>query len=114
MTDAFVKSDEGSEWYEEPDIIFVQSDDTHVWMDETHLIGVEPKDEVEIGDIYCYPRGISEDDDPHVVEVVELTEEESDTYAVLDDGEEIHVGFLLGQPMQMAQTPPPIRLQKVD
>jgi hypothetical protein len=45
---------------------------------------------------------------------VEINERDSDTYAVLDDGEEVHVGFILGQPMQMAQSSPPIRLVKVN
>lgn len=114
MTNVFVGSQEVTEWYDDAYMVMVQADNLHIWVDEKHYTSTEPDDEVNVGDKYLYERGYSGDSYPHIVEVTDLIERDSETYAVFGDGEEMHVGFLLGEPMQMGQMPPPTRLKQVE
>lgn len=114
MPDLFVDSHEDPKWYEDVRLIVVQADSLHIWEEEKHYTSAEMKDEVDVGDIYVFKRGYLGEGFPLIVEVTELKERDSGKYAVFNDGEEMHVGFILGEPMQMGQLPPPTRLKEVD
>lgn len=107
-------SDRFHEYTEHSDVklAVVDAEKLHVWYDGTHYIGVGTADDVSRGDVFYYPNGFSGSESPIVAEVVgfETNDGEYD-YVKFDIGERISEGFILGEPMQMGQLPPPTLLE---
>ena len=96
-----------------PDVEFVAVDAgrLHIWYEGTHYLGAGTANEVESGDVFYFSKGLIGDGPPVVTTVEELVESRSESSefpdAVLDVGEQINVGFLIGAPMGMGQPSPP-------
>lgn len=100
--------------YRAVEFVAVQAEELHVWHEGTHYIGVGVAEEVNEGDVFYYDRGLSGDGPPLVTEVIGIQEGSSGRRAEFDVGGPIHVGFIKGEPMQMAQLPPPTLLKEAD
>ena len=94
-------------------LVVVKEEKLHVWYDGTYYVGVGTAESVNKGDVFLYPRGYSGDGSPIVTEVVELEDEEGEyDQVVFDIGWKIEEGFILGEPMNMGQLPPPTLLNE--
>lgn len=106
-----LESEEFAE-FTEKELAIVEAAESHIWYEGTYYIGDGTAEEVHIGDMYYYRRGLSGDMPPVVTEVVDIIESDDGKEAVFDTGWEIHIGFILGEPMTRAQLPPPKLLKE--
>jgi len=101
----------GTHRFPDAEFVAVDAGRLHVWYDDTHYLGAGTANEVETGDVFYFPKGLLGEGPPLVTTVEELSESRSKSSefpdAVLDVGDRINVGFLIGAPMQMGQLSPP-------
>lgn len=94
-------------------LVVIQEAILHVWYDGTYYRGTGTADRVQIGDTFCYPTGISGDGSPQIKTVADIEHREGkDDQVVFESGDEVAVGFILGDPKQMGQLYPPELLKQ--
>ncbi|MDS0284052.1 DUF6166 domain-containing protein [Haloarcula onubensis] len=97
--------------FSETDFVAVDAGQLHVWHEDTHYVGAGTANKVEPGDVFYFPQGLGGVGPPVVTTVEDVTESQSGSAeypdAVLDVGDRMNIGFLIGAPMSMGQQSPP-------
>jgi len=101
----------GTHRFPDADFVAVDAGRLHVWYEGAHYVGAGTANKVEPGDVFYFSKGLLGEGPPLVTTVEDLTESQSESAeypdAVLDVGDRMNVGFLIGAPMGMGQLPPP-------
>lgn len=95
------------------ELVVVDAKDLHVWYRGTYYIGAGTAETVNKGDVFYYPAGLAGDSSPLIAVVKDIEDAEPHNRVFFEqfDGP-IPEGSLLGEPVNMAQMPPPTLLKQ--
>jgi len=98
--------------YNDKKLVVVHAKKVHVWYDGAYYVGTGTAETVNIGDMFYYPKGMSCDGSPRVLEVIDIEQDKQGNDSVVHDVGEVAKGSILDEPIQRAQLRPPILLEK--
>ena len=98
--------------YNDKRLVVVHAKKVHVWYDGAYYVGTGTAETVDIGDMFYYPKGLSGDGSPRVLEVIDIEQDKQGNDSVVYDVGEVAQESILGEPIQRAQLRPPTLLEK--